>query len=207
MDLTEFLIVLRRFWWLVLATTVAGLVVATVYVVLASTAYTATAKIYFSASGGRSGQDLAYANTYAQSRMEGVKNLVGTPSVLDPVISSLGLETTASALSSHVSAANNQIDTVMEVSAHEASPVQAAKVANAVAASLITEVAKLETPTGATTSSLRGTVIGPATVPTSPSSPDVVLAYAAGVVLGLGGGLVLAILWHLVAVAARRARA
>lgn len=206
MDLPEFLGVLRRFWRLIAATTVLGVVAGTVLVFVTGTSYTANATIYFSASGGKSGQDLAYSLTYAQGRMQSVQSLVGTPSVLQPVIDSLHLDTSVAALSGDVAASTSQINTLMTISATDASPQRAAAIANATAQGLIRVVSSLERPTGAAAASLRGTVVTPATAPAAPSHPNVPLDVIGCTVLGLVLGLLLALLWHLIAAAGRTER-
>lgn len=190
MQPSEFLRLVARGWWIIAISAVVGVIAAGVVSATTSTKYTSTAEIYFSASGGPEGQDLAYAATYAQARVPGFKSLAKTASVLEPAAAKVGGTLTAGQLAQNVSVGTSLTSTVMSVSVTDASPRRAAEAANAVSAVLIDQVALLEKPGGNAPSAITGTVVSTAGVPSSPSAPNwplnLIVGLIAGLVVGVG---------------------
>jgi capsular polysaccharide biosynthesis protein len=195
-DLRDYLNVIRRFWRVVAATTAVGLIGAIALTVFSTSQYTATTRVFFTADGGKSGQDLAYAANFTQTRLQTYKGLAKTPSVLNAVRDQFGLKESTSKLADQVTVTTSQISTIIEVSVTDDSAKRAAALSNSVGASLIQAVAVLEKPSDSGAARIKGTVVGPATKPTSPSSPNLVFNLLVGLVVGLGIGLGAAGLRH-----------
>ena len=129
-------------------------------------------------------------NTFSQARVQSYVRTATTPVVLQPAIDALGLDTTPAALAQQIQASAALNTVLINISATDESPVQAAALAHAVSNSLIDAVEKLETSSASETSPVRLSVITPAIAPSMPSSPNVsrnlVLGFLSGAVLGLG---------------------
>lgn len=185
MDLRTYVGVLLRHWLLILAAVLLGLGTAGVVILVSPQQYSSTARILFSASKVDTGQDLAYAGTYVQSRMQTYKGLATTPAVLDKVIDQLELETTPRELAEQVSVETSQIDTLIGITVESGDRRDAAKIADTIAAQLIGAVVEVEN-SGAEGDEpgVRGVVVGGAEVAEGPSSPDVPIDLLAGLLLG-----------------------
>lgn len=189
MDLRDYLKVIRRFWRVVAATTAVGLIGAIALTVFSTSQYTATTRVFFTSDGGHSGQDLMYAANFTQTRLQTYKGLAKTPSVLNAVREQFGLTESAGKLADQVSVKTSQISTIVDVSVTDDSATRAADLSNAVGASLIQAVAVLEKPSDSGVARIKGTIVGPATKPGHPSSPNLVFNLLIGLVVGLGIGL------------------
>jgi polysaccharide biosynthesis transport protein len=196
--LPKFLLVLRRRKWLVATILLLSLLVAGVGSALATRTYTATAGLYFSVRTVTGVDDLAVAATFSQTQLASYATLAVTPEVLEPVAAAAGITGGAEELAQQVSVTALDGTVVLELSVTDRDPDRAAQLANAVAAQVITTVQELSPSTtvegiGVTESAVEVTVVSPAVTPGAPSSPNVLLNLAAGVVFGLGLGVLLAI--------------
>jgi capsular exopolysaccharide synthesis family protein len=109
--------------------------------------------------------------------------------VLQPVVDSLGLPETSDQLAEKVKASTDLNTVLITVSVTDASPVQSAAIAQAVASSLVKAVDNLEKPKGGGTSPVSLSIIKPATAPAAPSAPNTKLNLIVGLVAGLALGL------------------
>lgn len=194
LDIHDYLRVLRRNWILITAVTMAGLLIGGAGSVLTKPTYTAETQLFVAIQSSGSVQELQQGNTFSQARVQSYVKTVDSPIVLQPVIESLGLSTTAEKLAGHVTANTDANTVLINVTASDSSPVQAAAIAQAVATSLISAIDSLEKPKAGGTSPVSLSVIKPATAPTSPSAPSTRLNLMLGLFLGLGAGIGLAIL-------------
>jgi len=197
--LHRFLIVLRRRKSLVASIFVLALAGCGVGSALATPTYTATADLYFSVRTAAGVDDLAVAATFSQTQLASYATLAMTPTVLDPVADDFGVDGGARELAGRLAVTALDGTVLLDIAVTDTDPARAARLANAIADRVITVVEELSPSTvdaeGATVdeSAVEGTVVAPATAPTSPSSPNVLLNLAAGVVLGLGLGVLVAV--------------
>lgn len=126
-------------------------------------------------------------------RIQSYVPVVETPAVLNPVIKELGLDTDFTQLASQVSVQNPTGTVLLNVLATDVDSAQAARIADATAASLAKEVVRLET-TNSGTTPVRVELIRPAQVPSSPVSPRTQLNLVLGALLGLMIGAGIAVL-------------
>ena len=194
MSLSKFLSVLRRRVWLIVATLLICLLGSGVASALATRTYTATAGLYFSVRTAASVDDLAVGATFSQTQLASYATLALTPKVLEPAADRLGLPGGADALAGKVSVTALDGTVVLDVSAVDTDPAQAARIANAVARQVITAVEALS-PADAESGrpSVEATVVTPATAPSSATTPNTTLNVGAGAVLGLLLGILLAL--------------
>src|SRR4051794_14171798 len=194
MTLHKFLTALRRRKWWVAAILLLSLAGAGVSSMMAERMYTATAGVYFSVRSVNGVDGLSSSATFSRDQLATYTTLATTPQVLDPVAERLGISGGAQQLAGQLRVTALDGTVVLDIAATDPNPVRSARIANAVAAELITVVEDLS-PSFTTTnqSAVEATVVAPATSPTSPSSPKVSLNLAAGVVLGLGLGILVAL--------------
>jgi capsular polysaccharide biosynthesis protein len=134
-------------------------------------------------------------------------DLATTHYVLDPVSSELGLRSTGAGLADRISTVVPVGTEVIELTASDDTPSRAARIANAVAARLVsTSTALAPARTAANRSpSVRLTQVESARVPAAPAEPQALVDLPLGLLAGLGGGLLAATLLERRAEARRRA--
>jgi tyrosine-protein kinase len=194
MSLHEYLQMLRRRWRWVSVATLAGFGIALAASLTTPSSYQATSSLFFSLRFGSSADDLAAGATFAQGQVDSFALLASTPVVLQPVIDELDLDTTPRALARQVSTEVVPETVVVQVSVTDATPAQAARIANAVTDQLTATVEDLA-PTGDDgAATVEATTIAPATPPTAPAGPrtmvNVAVGLLAGLVVGILAGLV-----------------
>ena len=194
MYLHDYLTVLRRRW-------VSALVVALVVIAASAAAslllpsqYTATTRLFFGVRAGQSASDLAQGSSFTERQMASYEQVATSPLVLDKVVKSLSLDTTVEELAQQVTADAAPGTVVLKISVTEDSAARAADVANAVAQQLIGTVGTLAPAQANGTEAVQATVLAPATIPLTQSSPNVRRNIALGVAFGLLLGIGVALL-------------
>ena len=197
MTLHDYLGILRRSWPLILATTAAGALIALGLSLIMTPIYSAQSQLFVSVKSAGQVGDAYSGGLFVQQRVKSYVDVVDPPAVLDPVIEELGLDKTYTSLAPQVSAQTPPNTVLLNVTATDTSPTQAAKIANAVATSYAAEIARLEgADTKANQVPVQASVIKPAEVPTSPASPRTSLNVLLGLLLGLLIGVGIAVLRH-----------
>ncbi|MFE4080502.1 polysaccharide biosynthesis tyrosine autokinase [Paenarthrobacter sp. YIM B13468] len=193
MDLHDYLRILRRNWVLVVATTMAGLLIGGAASILVQPTYKAHTQLFVAIQSSGSVQEMQQGNTFSQARVQSYVKTIRTPVVLQPAIDALGLSLTTDELAKKVEAETELNTVLISISVTDTSPVQAAAIAEAVSNSLIKAVETLEKPKTGGASPIGLSIITPAQAPTSPSAPNTRLNLIAGLlggaILGLGGAL------------------
>lgn len=184
----------------VCAVTIAGMCV---YTFTRTPQYTATAQLLATYRGAASDTTASSYNagaSYIQSQIQTYPELVKTESVLKPVIDDLGLDTTVNALAQTVTASNPSDTMLLSVSVVDSNPKSASDIANSVAENLSKQVSsKLYNENGdELVSPINLAVVQQAYTPASPSSPNVKMNLAIGVLGGLVLGIIVAIIRDLV---------
>lgn len=194
MDLREYLRLLRRNWIVIAATTLCGLLLGGATSVLTTPTYSADTELFVAIQGSGSVQELQQGNTFGQARVQSYVKTVGSPLVLQPAIDALGLNTSSAELASRVNSSADLNTVLINISVVDGSPVQAAAIAQAVAASLVKAVDALEKPTSGGASPVSISVIKPATAPAVPTTPNTKLNLMLGLLTGLALGVCAALL-------------
>lgn len=178
--------------WRTLVACVLLVLAATAWVTLGSVpVYQASARFFFSATP----KDGNTSGTYVISTgdLNTFVELMGSPVLLDPLRAAVGLpEGTPIDISAGVS--DNA--PMMDITARSSSPQLAADLANAVGPQLAEVGAKYATLLSSTGLSVEATVITPAVTPVVPISPNVSRDFALGLLAGLGLGIGVVFLRH-----------
>jgi capsular polysaccharide biosynthesis protein len=181
LHLSDYLRILRRNWILIAASALIGVLLGGAASILMKPTYTAETQLFVAIQSSGSVQELQQGNTFSQARVQSYVKTVGSPVVLQPAIDSLGLAETPEELAKSIKA-SSELDTVLiDITATDQSPVQAAAIAQAVAKSLIEAIDTLEKPKAGGTSPVSLSIIKPAVAPPLPSAPNTRL----NLVLGL----------------------
>ena len=193
-ELKDYIRVIRKRWQIIVAVMLVVLAGAALATALSPKVYEADTRLFVSTSGGSDSSALLSGSNFTQQRVKSYADVITTPNVLDPVIASLQLNTTAAKLGDQITA-TVPLDTVLiEVAVTNTDPRVAAEVADAVGKQFTKTVADLESVTKGQSSPVKVTVVSAPTVPTAPISPKPTRNLALGVVLGLLLGLGLALL-------------
>ncbi|KTS60083.1 chromosome partitioning protein [Microbacterium testaceum] len=194
MELGEVVRILRKNWLVMLLLTFLGFAAMAGYSLTRTPIYESSSTVFVSTQAGSTAAELQQGSSFTQARINTYVGLVTTPVILDPVIRELGLDTSAEKLRQDVTASSTLNSTLITVTVSNANAVQAATIANAIAESLATEVPKLEPEAGDGSSPVRLTQVRDAQPAASPSSPNVTLNLAIGILGGLGLGVAIAVL-------------
>ena len=194
MELKDYIRVIRKRWRIIVAVMLLVLAGAALATSLSPKVYQADTRLFVSTAGSSDSTALLSGSSFTQQRVKSYADVITTPNVLDPVIKTLQLKTTAAKLGDQITA-TVPLDTVLiEVAVTNPDPRVAADVADAVGKQFIKTVAELESVTKPTSSPVKVTVVSTPTVPTVPISPKPTRNLALGVVLGLLLGLGVALL-------------
>lgn len=194
MSLSNFLTVLRRRIRWVVSVFVLCLIGAVLMSTLLPRQYEATAELYVSVTTAQGVDDLANGARFTREQMASFASLALTPRVLEPVADQLDVSGGAEGLEDRVSVQASDSTVVIALTVTDADPARAADLANAVAdqaADVVEDLAPADPVSGRST--VRVSVVRPAEVPEFASSPNTVLNVAAGTVLGLSLGILLAL--------------
>jgi len=193
-ELKDYIRIIRKRWRIIVAVVLVVVAGAALATALSPKVYQAQTRLFVSTSGGNdNGASLLQGSSFTQQRVKSYADVITTPKVLDPVIETLKLDTTAARLGAQVTA-TVPLDTVLiEVAVLNSDPRVAAEVADAVGKQFTRTVAELESVADGRSSPVKLTVVSAPTVPTTPISPKPTRNLALGVVLGLLLGLGLAL--------------
>ena len=197
MELKDYIRIIRKRWRIIVAVTLVVLAGAAMATALSPKVYQAETQLFVSTSAG-GGTDvtssLLSGSNFTQQRVLSYADVITTPEVLDPVITTLKLNTTAALLSNQITATVPLNTVLIQVDVTNTNPRVAAEVADAVGKQFTRTVADIESVSKGQPSPVKLTVVSVPTVPTAPISPKPTRNLALGVVLGLLLGLGLALL-------------
>lgn len=188
--------ILRKRIIAVLVTFVITVTAMCIWTAIAPVKYTTETQLfatYNNASASGDAVDQNTGNSYIMSQIKSYPTLATTHSVLQPVIDQLHLGITTTSLAGKVSVTNPTNTAFINISVTDSDPQKAAELANAIASSLSSVVEK-SLYNGEAASSVKLSIVQPAQVPATPSSPNLSLNILIGVVGGLILGIVVALL-------------
>ena len=186
MELREYAAVVGRRWRWLAACLLACLLVALAAVLITPRTWTAQTEVFVSSTTEST------SPSFLQQRVKSYPDVASSAEVLDPVRDTLGLDMSLAQLRAAVDAENPVDTSQINISVTVRDPQLAADIADAVADEFSSAVERLET-TGSGSSPVTLTVTNPAAVPTSPTTPQIPLLLALGLVCGLGSGIAAAV--------------
>ena len=189
MELRDYLRVLRVHWLSVLAAVACGLALAAGWTFLQPRVYTAEASGYVAAAAEDNIGSSMVGNQLAQSKVRSYVEVGSWRTVAEYAIGALGLDATPEAVVGRVNVTNPTDTVVLRVSAKGSSPEEARDLAEAWIRGMIAEIEKIEQATGGVEPAVRLVAGDSARLPGAPSSPNVRVNLALGLLLGLMVGM------------------
>lgn len=193
MELRDYLAIVRKRWISIALITTLITAAAVAVTLVTPPVYTARSQVYVSVRTGDTTTDLLQGSSFSQRQVKSYTDLVSTPLVLTPVIEHLDLATTPDELATSVSADSPLDTSLINIHASHGDAQTASDIANAVAESLSRQVTALEEPEDGP-SPVEISTVRTATAPLTPSSPNLKLNIALGLLVGLALGFGLALL-------------
>ncbi len=193
MELRDYLSIVRKRWIMIVAVTLSALALTAIVTIATTPMYTARTSLFFVVGGSESTSELVQGSTFAQKQVESYAEVATAPYVLEPVIDTLDLDTGVGALAQQIRVTVPTNTVIIEIAVDDTAPQRAADIANAVGSQLASAISELS-PSASNGEAVSATTISAATAPEAPSSPNVPRNLALGLVLGLLGGVGVALL-------------
>ena len=199
MDLKDVLQVIRARWWLVVGGILAGLAGAVALNLVTTPLYESSIRFFVSAADVSTPSDAAAAyqgDLLSQQRAASYAELLTEEALAGRVVADMGLPLTATEVAEKVTAGPVANTVLLDATVTDTSAARAQDIADVLGRRFVSQVAELETPDGATRPTVEVTIIHPPTLNPDPVRPVVARNIAIGLVLGLLGGVCLALLRH-----------
>lgn len=194
MTLAQFVQVLKRRRWWVALLTLLGIVAGGAVGFLSTPSYTADASVFVSVNSGGTVADLSQGSTFSTARVASYAQLATSPSVLTAAAKTAHVRADRDDLQRAVRATSATDTVILTISATLSDPDRAAALADAVAETTIARVESIEKTDAAGEALVKLSVYQEAAPPTEPSSPNLPVDLALGLVVGLGLGIAVALL-------------
>lgn len=192
-EISDLIAALRANWRLAVAGAVAGLLAATVFVLVSPPAYSSRIQLFVSATDSSSTSDAYQGNQLSQQRAGSYARLLEGRRLAARVVERLDLTLTPEQLVKKVSAAAVADTVLLEVTVTDSSASGAQRIAAAIGDEFIDVVRELETPEGGGSSPVKVTVTEEPELAKAPTSPrplrDLALGALAGCLLGAALGV------------------
>ncbi len=175
---------------------------ATLVTVRATPQYASNARIFISTGSASSSDDGSGSNPYqnglaATQKVTSYAQLVTDGELAQRVIDKMHLDLTPAQLSRKIKAQVVPDTVLLNVQVVDADPKMAQALCKQVVSNLLDLIEQIETDPGKKTANLKGTVVGPPTLPTDPISPNPLRNLFLGGILGLLLGLAIAVIREL----------
>src|SRR5699024_5198081 len=195
MELREYLLILRKYWVLVVVTTVLGVIAGIGLSFLMTPEYQSKTQLYVSVrSDGGSTGDLVQGANFSRQIVNSYVTVVNSSAVLDPVAEELQMGISGAALSNRITASSPSESALIDITAASSSPEEAATIADKVGESFKNVVQTQLEPEANGVSPVKLTTTERASVPNSPVSPNYLVNIVLGLLIGLAAGYGVAIL-------------
>ena len=185
MELRDYVAVLRKYWISIVGVTLLGISTAAIVTLVTPPTYTARTAVFISVRGGDSAGELLQGANYATNQVRSYAQVATTPTVLQPVIDKLGLDTTPARLAESVTASIPTNTAIVEVAVVDRDAELSARIAQATSEQLVATVDQLSPSDGSGKRAVAATIVTPATVPLEKTTPRTSLNLAVGLLAGL----------------------
>lgn len=193
MDLWRFLSAARKRWRTVVAGILAGVAAGALLTIVTTPTYMSSTKVFFAVQSGSSSTDLAQGSTFAEKQVRSYQYVAKSPLVLEPVIARLGLNMPSQQLAEQITASVPLNTVIVDLTVTDEDPVQAARIANALADQLSVTVGQIS-PENQGAQTVKATTMADAVPSAEPSAPNAKRNIALGLAVGLIAGIAVALL-------------
>ncbi|MFE1647060.1 polysaccharide biosynthesis tyrosine autokinase [Microbacterium sp. P01] len=199
MTLRDYLVSLKKHWVVVVALALLGAIAGYGYSQLQPEIFRSESTVIVIPARGDNTNELVQGSNYVANLVQTYAVVATSPTVLNPVIEDLGLNTSASSLAGTITVESPLNTVVLNIAVVSRDPALARDVADAVASELASAVQGLSPQNAEEQSAVRIETISPAKLSQFPVSPNVRLLTIAGAIAGLIAGVVFALLRRLLA--------
>ncbi len=189
MELQDYLRVFRAHWVAIALITALGAVAAFGWTLTQPKVYTATGSAIITTGASADLGSALVGDNYAKSRVKSYLDMAKSRQVATLAADSLGLTASPDSLIGRVSVSNPLDTAVLRVSANGSSPAAARDLAEAWIAGMTAVVANIESGGTDAPTVVSLTTLDSAALPGAPSSPNVKLSVALGILVGLALGV------------------
>src|SRR5690625_1277303 len=197
MELRTYWRMLSKNWWIVVAGTLAGLLLALGASALMTPRYESTATLYVSVRGANldASGDLFQGASFAQTVVTSYVDIATTAIVLDRVAEELDGEVPRENMHKLFNVQSPESSSLLKITAKHPDPQLAADLVNT-SGEVISQAVEtaIEVGPAGDSSPVQVRLIDPGVVPAAPTSPNLALNSALGLLIGLALGIALAIL-------------
>jgi succinoglycan biosynthesis transport protein ExoP len=190
-------VTLRSFWersYLIVLGVLLGLAAAGLLTWSAERTYTSSTQLFVGAVGATQTADAYEGNLFSQERVASYAQILTSRDLAQRVVEELKLPMTAEELAAEVSAAPVPDTVVLDVQVTDTSAQRAQEIATSLGSEFAAQVTALETPAGASSSTVKVSTIQTPDFNPEPVSPDVFGNLGRGAAIGLVLGVGLALL-------------
>ncbi|MDZ5442979.1 polysaccharide biosynthesis tyrosine autokinase [Micromonospora sp. 4G57] len=206
MDVRTYLRLIRRHWWIVLATLMAALGTAALVTVQSPPRYVASVT-FFVTTPSQGVTDAYQGGLFLQQRVKSYADLLTSDRLAQSVVAESQVGLTADQVQRRVTTSTEAGTVLLKATVTDTDQNRALKVTEALSAKFVELVQKVETPPDAKNAPIKLEVVSGPRVSSSPVSPQPVRNLVIGGVLGLLLGMALAVLRGLADVRMRDAAA
>lgn len=185
MELRDYLAILRKYWISISCVALLGVICAAIVTLVTPPTYTAKTAVFVAVRGGDSATELMQGASYATNQVRSYAQVATTPTVLQPVITELGLDTTPGKLAEAVTASIPTNTAIIEIAVVNGDAELSARIAQATGEQLVSTVEQLSPADDKGKRAVVATIVTPATVPLEKTTPRTSLNLALGLLVGL----------------------
>ncbi|MFT4217981.1 MAG: polysaccharide biosynthesis tyrosine autokinase [Micropruina sp.] len=196
MELRDYVAVLRKYWISIVCVILLAIATSAAITLVTPATYTARTAVFISVRGGDSASELLQGANYATNQVRSYAQVATTPTVLQPVITKLGLDVTPAKLAESVTATIPTNTAIIEIAVVDGNPELSAQIAQVAGEQLVTTVDQLSPTDTNGKQAVAATIVTPATVPLERTTPRTTLNLAVGLLVGILLGFGQAVLRH-----------
>lgn len=193
MSVGEWTRALRKYWWIVVVTTLLAIGIGA-FVTLRTPAQYASTVTFFVRTPAEQIGGAYQGDQFAQKRVNSYVQLAESQRLADLIAQDTQLDLTAQQISSRISAKGDQNTVLLTLTVTDSDPQRSLDIASSVSEGFVKLVSELETPPGATTPTVSLEVTSAAALNPVPVSPKPLLNLGLSMLIGLVLGIGLAVL-------------
>ena len=196
MDIRGWLRALRKYWWIVLVTTLLAVGIGALVTLRTPAQYASTVTFFVRTPAEQIGG--AYqGDQFAQKRVNSYVQLMESNRLADLILEDTQLDLTFDQIIGKISAKGDLNTVLLTATVTDTSPERSLDIAQSLSKEFVEMVSELETPPGATAPSVTLDVTSAATLNTNPVAPRPVINLGLAFIIGLTLGVGLAVLREL----------
>jgi len=193
LDIRDYLVILRRYWWIILVLTVIGAGVGFATSLISTPQYQSTVRLFVTTQSGTSVGEAYQNNLFSQERVVSYAGLAESEQVAARAVDQLKLQISVDDLRSRVTAKPVEKTVLLDVSVRDANPETAQTYANAISDQLVQLIGELETSRRGGTPAAGAVVVDDADYPSVPIGSTRATRIGLGAAGGFAAGLVAAV--------------